>query len=119
MSKKKAKKKVIPAPLENQAMDFLYTYGWAILVVLGAIGALAYFGVLVPEVIREDCAEKVCCGLGADFNDGLSTVCCHDSQVDFYGNSQDLGGYSIVCKDAKRVTGMTLGQAKQLCGRLE
>ena len=29
-------------------MEFLMTYGWAILVVLIAIGALAYFGVLNP-----------------------------------------------------------------------
>jgi len=29
-------------------MEFLMTYGWAILVVLVAIGALAYFGVLNP-----------------------------------------------------------------------
>jgi len=28
------------------AMEFLMTYGWAILVVLAAVGALAYFGVL-------------------------------------------------------------------------
>jgi len=31
------------------AMEFLMTYGWAILVVLAAIGALAYFGILSPE----------------------------------------------------------------------
>jgi hypothetical protein len=31
------------------AMEFLMTYGWAILVVLSAIGALAYFGVLNPS----------------------------------------------------------------------
>lgn len=30
------------------ALEFLMTYGWAILVVLAAIGALAYFGVLNP-----------------------------------------------------------------------
>ncbi|MCX6710945.1 MAG: hypothetical protein NTZ02_02535 [Candidatus Woesearchaeota archaeon] len=30
------------------AMEFLMTYGWAILVVLVAIAALAYFGVLNP-----------------------------------------------------------------------
>ncbi len=40
--------------LQNQkksqaAMEFLMTYGWAILVVLAAIAALAYFGVLSPE----------------------------------------------------------------------
>ena len=31
------------------ALEFIMTYGWAILVVLVAIGALAYFGVLSPE----------------------------------------------------------------------
>lgn len=30
-------------------MEFLMTYGWAVLVVLAAIGALAYFGVLSPD----------------------------------------------------------------------
>ncbi|MAE13374.1 hypothetical protein CMO92_02305, partial [Candidatus Woesearchaeota archaeon] len=49
------------------AMEFLMTYGWAILVVLAAIGALAYFGVLSPDNILPerctgpaglDCLEK-------------------------------------------------------------
>jgi len=31
------------------AMEFLMTYGWAIIVVLAAIAALAYFGVLSPQ----------------------------------------------------------------------
>jgi uncharacterized protein (UPF0333 family) len=31
------------------AMEFLMTYGWAILVVIAAIAALAYFGVLNPD----------------------------------------------------------------------
>ena len=30
------------------ALEFIMTYGWAILVVLVAIGALSYFGVLNP-----------------------------------------------------------------------
>ena len=30
------------------AMNFLLEYGWAILVILAAIGALAYFGILKP-----------------------------------------------------------------------
>jgi hypothetical protein len=33
----------------QSALEFLMTYGWAILVVLAAIGALAYFGVLSPD----------------------------------------------------------------------
>jgi len=38
------------------AMEFLMTYGWAILVVLAAIGALAYFGVLSPaNLLPEKC----------------------------------------------------------------
>lgn len=36
------------------AMEFLMTYGWAILVVLAAIGALAYFGVLNPSRLVPD-----------------------------------------------------------------
>jgi hypothetical protein len=36
------------------AMEFLMTYGWAILVVLAAIGALAYFGVLSPSKLVPD-----------------------------------------------------------------
>ena len=38
------------------AMEFLMTYGWSILVVLAAIAALAYFGVLSPEkLLPEKC----------------------------------------------------------------
>ena len=38
-----------PNKKSQAAMEFLMTYGWAILVVLAAIAALAYFGVLSPE----------------------------------------------------------------------
>ncbi len=38
------------------AMEFLTTYGWAIMVVLVMIGALAYFGVLTPtKYLPERC----------------------------------------------------------------
>jgi len=38
------------------AMEFLMTYGWAILAVLLSIGALAYFGVLSPgKLVPESC----------------------------------------------------------------
>lgn len=37
-------------PRKSQAaLEFIMTYGWAILVVLVAIGALSYFGVLSPD----------------------------------------------------------------------
>jgi len=51
------------------AMEFLMTYGWAILVVLLAIAALAYFGVLNPGKYLPSS-----CTLGA----GLS---CNDFKV--------------------------------------
>ncbi len=43
-------------------MEFLMTYGWAILVVLAAIGALAYFGVLSPKNLLPSS-----CTVGAGF----------------------------------------------------
>ena len=48
-------------------MEFLMTYGWAILVVLIAIGALAYFGVLSPEkFLPEKCVISSGSGLWCD-----------------------------------------------------
>ncbi|MBI2581336.1 hypothetical protein HYV85_06075 [Candidatus Woesearchaeota archaeon] len=56
------------------AMEFLMTYGWAILVVLVVIMALAYFGVLSPSnLLPEKCtfsAEVYC----LDFTVGASDV---------------------------------------------
>jgi len=38
------------------ALEFLTTYGWAILVVTVMIGALAYYGVINPKnMVRENC----------------------------------------------------------------
>ncbi len=49
------------------AMEFLMTYGWAILVVLVAIGALAYFGVLNPDkMLPEKCIISSGSGLFCD-----------------------------------------------------
>tara|TARA_Y100000310_G_scaffold338559_1_gene428537 strand:- start:260 stop:703 length:444 start_codon:yes stop_codon:yes gene_type:complete len=58
------------------AMEFLMTYGWAILVVLVAIGALAYFGVLSPEqFLPEKCLISSGSGLFCeDFSASGTTV---------------------------------------------
>jgi hypothetical protein len=57
------------------AMEFLMTYGWAILVVLAAIAALAYFGILNPSNILPekctgmsglDCLEKAAISVSAN-----------------------------------------------------
>ena len=72
-------------------MEFLMSYGWAILVVLIAISALAYFGVLNPhKVIPETCILFP--GLG-----------CNDHKVDGTGATfvisngmgRDLESFSI------------------------
>jgi hypothetical protein len=58
------------------ALEFLMTYGWAILVVLIVIGALAYFGVLNPNLLVPEKCTLVT-GLNCkDFKvtDGTDTV---------------------------------------------
>lgn len=57
------------------ALEFLMTYGWAILVVLVAIGALAYFGVLRPErLLPEKCVIATGSGLYCDEFSAAGTV---------------------------------------------
>ena len=57
------------------AMEFLMTYGWALLVVLIAIGALASFGVLNPgQFLPETCTVAPgisCIDFSASDTDGL------------------------------------------------
>lgn len=61
------------------AMEFLMTYGWAILVVLAAIGALAYFGVLdTASMLPERCAFPA----GIDCI-GKAVVSANDNTIDF------------------------------------
>jgi len=49
------------------AMEFLMTYGWAILVVIISIGALAYFGAMKPqEFLPEKCVISTGSGLFCD-----------------------------------------------------
>lgn len=69
------------------AMEFLMTYGWAILVVLAAIGALAYFGVLSPDqFVNERCT------IGSDFQ-------CNNELV-----QADQATLSVINTQARAVT---------------
>jgi len=75
------------------AMEFLMTYGWAILVVLIAIGALAYFGVLNPsKFLPESCTVGP--GIGCDDfkveTTGAATIVLRN------GLGQDLTGVTVV-----------------------
>jgi len=60
------------------ALEFLTTYGWAFLVILIMIGALAYFGILSPSKILPNR-----CNFGAEFQ-------CLDHQISATGNSFKL-----------------------------
>ena len=62
------------------AMEFLMTYGWAILVVLIAIGALAYFGFLNPNKLLSDRCV-ITSGSGMD---------CQDYNADVSANTVTL-----------------------------
>lgn len=52
------------------ALEFLMTYGWAILIVMVALGALAYFGVLNPSRVLP---ERCIFGNGLNCQDSLLT----------------------------------------------
>lgn len=78
------------------AMEFLMTYGWAILVVLAAIGALAYFGVLSPGTFLPSS-----CTVGAGFgctNYKASSTANDDGVIELTLRNnigQDLNGVEI------------------------
>ena len=91
------------------AMEFLMTYGWAILVVLVAIGALAYFGVLSPDrFLPAKCTlpAGVAC---VDFNIDATTV----NVVLRNGLGFDLSGVTIAVSGCTSPAGVALGNGAQ------
>jgi hypothetical protein len=73
------------------AMEFLMTYGWAILVVLAAIGALAYFGVLSPGKLVPDK-----CTVGPGFEVKDCKITANGAQMTVYnGLGVDLTGVTL------------------------
>ncbi len=79
------------------ALEFLMTYGWAILIVLIAIGALAYFGVLNPQrLLPKSCT--IVPGLSCDDfivrADGTSTVIVRN------GGARALNAWSLNIESA-------------------
>ncbi len=87
------------------AMEFLMTYGWAILVVLVAIGALAYFGVLSPDkFLPSKCTLPS--GLACLDHKATSTGV---TAVIQNGMGYDLTSVSVTFKDCGTATGVTYG----------
>ncbi len=100
------------------AMEFLMTYGWAILVVLIAIGALAYFGVLNPsrflpasctlmpglscdsfKVTTDTVTVTIRNGIGNDLT-GVQLTTCGASSTAADLNDGDTATHSITCSPA-------------------
>jgi hypothetical protein len=85
-------------------MEFLMTYGWAILVVLIAIGALAYFDVFTPEKFT----KKICTCNGSDIrenslvrNDTIYLLCSNYINISFVNNTlkENKNFYMKVCNN--------------------
>ncbi|MBI2650686.1 hypothetical protein HYX04_05255 [Candidatus Woesearchaeota archaeon] len=85
------------AKKSQAALEFLMTYGWAILVVLVAVGALAYFGVLSPDKFL-----PAKCTLQA----GLACVDHKATATELTLRVQNSLGYDITVDDVK-ATGCT------------
>lgn len=84
------------------AMEFLMTYGWAILVVLVAIGALAYFGVLTPErFLPEKCllaAGFHCKSYKVEADTGVTLLMGNSLPFDITVNTINLKeGDTVLC----------------------
>ncbi len=86
------------------AMEFLMTYGWAILVVLVAIGALAYFGVLSPQkYLPSSCtvSNQFACSefKASDANNNVQIVLQNGRGVDLTGVKVSLAGSGVTCTE--------------------
>ena len=91
------------------AMEFLMTYGWAILVVLIAISALAYFGVLNPsKFLPETCVLVP--GLSCVDHKATNTTIL---LVLSNGMGQDLQGFSVAVGTCTASTGILFSDANQ------
>lgn len=83
------------------AMEFLMTYGWAILVVLVAIGALAYFGVLSPQrYLPTSCTisdQFSCPEFKVNSAGTVQVVLQNGKGVDLTGVTVGLSGSGVTC----------------------
>ncbi|MBR9692197.1 hypothetical protein GOV06_05430 [Candidatus Woesearchaeota archaeon] len=95
------------------AMEFLMTYGWAILVVLAAIAALAYFGVLSPDrFLPEKCTmpSGIAC---IDFRysgTAIEMAIQNGAGFDMTGISVAVNGTGCNAADNSTQTTLTNGQ---------
>lgn len=98
---------------KDMAIEFLLVYGWAFLVIIAMIGALAYFGVfnrenIWPSSIGSDCCDAFCDTLGdyycGAWNDDESYVRCikHGTLTNqTNGTWYEVVGRTFTIKDKK------------------
>ena len=83
----------------QSAMEFLTTYGWALLIAIIVIGALVYFGVLNPQsLVPNRCdfpATLKCEALNYVVNTGTSTGTLNLAMGDVEGKSLDIQAATI------------------------
>ena len=91
------------------ALEFLMTYGWAILVVLAAIAALAYFGVLNPDrFLPEKCtlpSGLACLDYKASNGTSMTLIIQNSLGVDISGIQIGINGTG--CVPTNQTTGAT------------
>lgn len=107
--------------LKSQAaMEFLMTYGWALLVILAAIGALAYFGVINPSrFLPTKCilATGFSCG---EYKIGVDKIYLsveNNLGVDLTSLNitiNSTGGSDVSCNEEKDVNGLANGARTSL-----
>ncbi len=84
------------------ALEFLTTYGWAFLVIIVMIGALAYFGILNPSRFLPDrCTfpTEVPCRDSQITMDGAGNVNVSFVLADNLGNSIHIGAFNATFVD--------------------
>jgi hypothetical protein len=95
------------------AMEFLMTYGWAILVVLAAIGALAYFGVLSPDrflPVKCTMPSGVACLDHRYTGSAIQMVIQNSAGFDMTGVTVSVNGTGCVGTDSTSGPTLTNGQ---------
>ena len=91
------------------SMEFLTTYGWAFIILLIAIGALTYFGVVRPEIFLPDkCnfeAGMSCMDYTADStNDEVKAVLSNN-----FGKTIKIIGVEVECRGTPQAALCTCG----------
>ena len=117
------------------AMEYLMSYGWAILVVLAAIGALAYFGIFDLDRHLDDrcviagsfgCAEvkatsdgnllfvihnnvgETLSSVNVSFRDAAGGICAHNDVLAIVANQNDTWQFSST-RNGDRLGGAPFG----------